>query len=66
MISFLIPHYVEEGKNQLVICIGCTGGQHRSVTIANCLYEDLKGQGDYGLRISHRDVKKRLQEENPG
>jgi UPF0042 nucleotide-binding protein len=66
MISFLIPHYVEEGKNQLVICIGCTGGQHRSVTIANCLYEDLKGQGDYGLRMSHRDVKKRLQEENPG
>ena len=41
MIRFLIPYYVEEGKNQLVIAIGCTGGQHRSVTIANCLYEDL-------------------------
>ena len=39
MIRFLIPHYVEEGKNQLVIAIGCTGGQHRSVTMANCLYE---------------------------
>ena len=56
MISFLIPYYVEEGKNQLVIAIGCTGGQHRSVTMANCLYEDLKGQGDYGLKIFHRDA----------
>ena len=43
LISFLIPYYVEEGKNQLVIAIGCTGGQHRSVTMANCLYEDLRG-----------------------
>ena len=56
MIRFLIPYYVEEGKNQLVIAIGCTGGQHRSVTIANCLYEDLKGGGDYALKIYHRDA----------
>lgn len=59
MIHFLIPHYVEEGKNQLVIAIGCTGGQHRSVTIANCLYDDLKGQGNYALKIYHRDAKKK-------
>lgn len=57
MIRFLIPYYVDEGKNQLVIAIGCTGGQHRSVTIANCLYEDLKGHGDYALKIYHRDSK---------
>ena len=58
MIRFLIPYYVDEGKNQLVIAIGCTGGQHRSVTIANCLYEDLKDHGDYALKIYHRESKK--------
>ena len=57
--GFLIPYYVQEGKNQLVIAIGCTGGQHRSVTIANCLYEDLKGEGSYGLKIYHRDVERK-------
>ena len=64
MIRFLIPHYVEEGKNQLVIAIGCTGGQHRSVTMANCLYEDLKDQGDYVLKIFHRDAKDKKKDEN--
>ena len=56
MIRFLIPNYVKEGKNQLVIAIGCTGGQHRSVTLANELYERLKGQGEYGIKIYHRDI----------
>ena len=56
MITFLIPNYVREGKNQLVIGIGCTGGRHRSVTIANALYEQLKGKGSYGLRLEHRDL----------
>ena len=56
MISFLIPGYVKEGKNQLVIAIGCTGGQHRSVTIANALAEKLRG-GDYGINLYHRDAK---------
>ena len=56
MISFLIPGYVKEGKNQLVIGIGCTGGQHRSVTIANALADRLKG-GDYGINLYHRDAK---------
>ena len=42
MLDFLIPNYVKEGKNQLVIGIGCTGGKHRSVTIANRLYDILR------------------------
>ena len=62
MIRFLIPYYVEEGKNQLVIAIGCTGGQHRSVTMANCLYDDLRGGGDYALKIYHRDSKKKTRD----
>ena len=57
MLGFLIPYYVEEGKNQLVIAIGCTGGQHRSVAIANRLYEALNGKGDYGLSLYHRETK---------
>ena len=58
MLNFLIPGYVQEGKYQLVVAIGCTGGQHRSVTIANELYDRLKALGgDYGLNLSHRDVK---------
>lgn len=56
MVSFLIPNYVKEGKYQLVIGIGCTGGKHRSVTLANELYSRMKNQGGYGLTISHRDV----------
>lgn len=56
MISFLIPGYVKEGKNQLVIAIGCTGGQHRSVTIANELADRLRG-GEYGINLFHRDAK---------
>ncbi len=58
MLTFLLPGYVKEGKNQLVVAIGCTGGQHRSVTIANELYERLSHQGEYGLKITHRDEKK--------
>ncbi len=56
MIRFLIPNYVKEGKYQLVIAIGCTGGKHRSVTLANELYRRLKDQGEYGLNIGHRDI----------
>ena len=57
MIKFLIPNYVNEGKYQLVIAIGCTGGQHRSVTLAGELYNCLNGKGDYGLTLRHRDIK---------
>lgn len=56
MITYLIPHYVSEGKSQLVICIGCTGGQHRSVTIANKLYDYLK-ENNHNVFIRHRDCK---------
>ena len=56
MLSFLIPNYVKEGKYQLVIGIGCTGGKHRSVTLANRLYSRLTNKGNYGLKIAHRDV----------
>lgn len=59
MVTFLIPNYVKEGKNRLVIAIGCTGGKHRSVTIANALYQRLKDQGGYGIRREHRDIEKK-------
>ena len=55
MIEFLIPNYIIEGKNRLVIAIGCTGVKHRSVTLANELYARLSGN-DYGLKIEHRDI----------
>lgn len=59
MIEFLIPNYVSEGKTQLVVAIGCTGGKHRSVTLANALYEKLLDvEEDYGIRIEHRDIEK--------
>ena len=57
MISFLIPGYVKEGKNQLVIAVGCTGGHHRSVTIANALAERMS-DGDYGINLYHRDINR--------
>ena len=56
MIQFLIPNYIKEGKYRLVIAIGCTGGKHRSVTLANKLYERMKAEGHYGIKLYHRDV----------
>lgn len=58
MLRFLIPNYISEGKSQLVIAIGCTGGKHRSVTLANELFKRLKKSEEYGLRIEHRDIEK--------
>ena len=58
MIRFLIPNYIREGKNQLVIAIGCTGGKHRSVTLTNAIYQRLKKNQKYGLRVEHRDIDK--------
>lgn len=55
MLRFLIPNYIKEGKYQLVIAIGCTGGHHRSVTLAEHLYKRLE-KGDYGITLSHRDI----------
>ena len=58
MIDFLIPQYIAEGKHQLVIAVGCTGGKHRSVTLANELYHYFETSNDYGVRIEHRDIAK--------
>jgi len=58
MLDFLIPNYVKEGKHQLVIGIGCTGGKHRSVTLANALYTGMKDHGTYGVKLYHRDIDK--------
>ena len=57
MLDFLIPNYVKEGKHQLVIGIGCTGGKHRSVTLANELYAVMKDHGNYGAKLYHRDIR---------
>ena len=57
MLTFLVPNYIKEGKYQLVVGIGCTGGRHRSVTLANELYKRMKDQGNYGLKLYHRDTK---------
>lgn len=71
MLRFLIPNYIAEGKSQLVVSIGCTGGKHRSVTLANELYKRLSEAAvpqdsqdgslpapEYGLKIEHRDIEK--------
>lgn len=56
LLDFLIPNYKKEGKRQLIISIGCTGGRHRSVAIANALYESLLSK-DYNISVEHRDIK---------
>ena len=55
MVDFLIPNYMAEGKNQLVIAIGCTGGKHRSVTLANALLEWFR-ETEYKARVEHREI----------
>ncbi len=56
LLEFLIPKYKKEGKRQLIISIGCTGGRHRSVAIANEIYNGLLSK-DYNISIEHRDIK---------
>lgn len=58
LVAFLLPNYIKEGKSKLVISIGCTGGKHRSVTLANELYRRLSQDERYGLKIEHRDIGK--------
>lgn len=58
MIRFLIPQYVNEGKTSLVVAIGCTGGKHRSVSLARELFSRLEANGEYGFRMEHRDIGK--------
>ncbi|MDO5401876.1 MAG: RNase adapter RapZ [Eubacteriales bacterium] len=57
LIKFLLPNYVKEGKNSLVIAIGCTGGKHRSVTLANAIAEKIAAT-EYGCKVEHRDIDK--------
>lgn len=60
-VEFLVPNYIKEGKSQLIIAIGCTGGMHRSVFVASKIYESLKQKG-YKVNLDHRDVKKNVVE----
>jgi UPF0042 nucleotide-binding protein len=59
LIDFLVPNYVKEGKSQLIIAIGCTGGLHRSVFVADVIYESLRSKG-YKVNVEHRDIKHNL------
>ena len=58
MVDYMIPLYANEGKSQLVIAIGCTGGKHRSVTIADLLCQHLLDKGRR-VTVNHRDINKR-------
>lgn len=57
MLDFLLPLYIKEGKSQLTIAFGCTGGKHRSVCFAKHIYDYLKEKG-YNISSNHRDIKK--------
>lgn len=57
LVKFLLPNYVKEGKNSLVIAIGCTGGKHRSVTLANAIADIIKDT-EYSCKVEHRDIEK--------
>ena len=57
MVDFLIPRYANEGKSQLVIAVGCTGGKHRSVTFAERLAQHLQAEGQH-VMVHHRDIQK--------
>jgi len=57
MLDFLVPNYIIEGKTQLVVAIGCTGGKHRSVTLTNALYKEFENT-EYGCKKEHRDIEK--------
>lgn len=57
LLEFLVPAYVAEGKSHLTIAIGCTGGRHRSLTVADRIRRDLKGRGDVVVRVKNRDVE---------
>lgn len=58
-VDFLVPNYIKEGKSQLIIAIGCTGGMHRSVFVAGKIYESLRNKG-YKVNLDHRDIKKNV------
>ena len=57
LLDYMVPLYLEEGKSQLVVAMGCTGGKHRSVTFAQLLYEHFAAQGKRAS-VNHRDIQK--------
>lgn len=57
LLDHLIPLYIQEGKSQLVVAVGCTGGKHRSVTVANALAEHIRSAG-HRVLVNHRDIEK--------
>ena len=57
LLEFLVPAYVTEGKSHLTIAVGCTGGRHRSVTVADRIRRDLEERDDVIVRVKHRDVE---------
>jgi UPF0042 nucleotide-binding protein len=64
LLIYLLPHYVREGKSYLTIAFGCTGGQHRSVYIADEISRRLKGQ-PFRVRTAHRDMPKTTSKKKP-
>ena len=56
LLKFLLPQYIAEGKTYLTIAIGCTGGRHRSVALAEALADRLRDTPGIKLRVSHRDI----------
>ncbi|HEU5142654.1 MAG TPA: RNase adapter RapZ, partial [Solirubrobacterales bacterium] len=57
LLEFLVPAYVAEGKSHLTIAVGCTGGRHRSLAVADRIRRDLEGRDDVVVRVKHRDVE---------
>jgi UPF0042 nucleotide-binding protein len=57
LLTYLIPHYIHEGKSYLTIAFGCTGGKHRSVMLAEAVEKTLKKRG-YSTKVIHRDIEK--------
>src|ERR1700674_2413019 len=57
LLTYLIPHYISEGKSYLTVALGCTGGRHRSVALAEVIRRDLKRKG-YSSKVVHRDIEK--------
>lgn len=62
MMDFLIPGYLREGRSRLVVAVGCTGGRHRSVSIAEALYKRLGSREDVGMRLEHRDIQRDIRQ----
>ena len=58
LMDFLIPRYISEGKTSVVVCIGCTGGKHRSVAITEALAAHLRAEGNKNLTVVHRDYQR--------